>query len=95
MDYPASEESGVPCHGVMNLEGTVLERGCDYDRVNGPCGHYPDGTRVAFTAMPEGAISFPVTEEELAKVELYVADTDGSNAQRLTFNDYCDGHCSW
>jgi Tol biopolymer transport system component len=95
MDYPASEKSGVPCYGVMDLEGRVVEQGCDYDRVKRPCGRSPDGTQVAFTGMPDGAISFPVTEEELVKIELFVADADGSNARRLTFNDHYDGHCSW
>jgi hypothetical protein len=40
-------------------------------------------------------VSFPVADEELSRVELYVAGADGSNVRRLTFNDYYDGHCSW
>ncbi|NIN72604.1 MAG: hypothetical protein GTO46_11925 [Gemmatimonadetes bacterium] len=96
MDYPASEKNGVRCFGVLDLEGTVVEQGCDYDPVKrGGCGYSPDGTQVAFTATLDGVTRFPVTEEESRKREVYVVDVDGSNMRRLTFNDYYDGHCSW
>jgi Tol biopolymer transport system component len=98
MDYPASENNGVPCYGVMDLEGSVAERWCgpnpNLGLKHAQCVS-PDETQIAFTAPPDGEVSFPVTAEQMDKLELYVADADGSNVQRLTFNDYYDGHCSW
>jgi Tol biopolymer transport system component len=98
MDYPASEENGLPCYGVMDLEGQVVERWCGPDPNLGlkhaQCTS-PDSTQIAFTAIPDGEISFPITAEQMNALELYVADADGSNVRRLTFNDYYDGHCSW
>jgi Tol biopolymer transport system component len=98
LDYPAAAKSGVPSYGVMDLEGRVVEQWCgrgpNPGLKHGMC-YSPDMTQVAFVAIPDGEISFPVTEEELVKVELYVADADGSSVRRLTFNDYFDGHCSW
>jgi TolB protein len=98
MDHPASMENAVPCYGMMDLEGTVVERWCgpkgNLGLKHGQCSS-PDKTQIAFLDTPDGTVSFPVTEEELNKAELYVAAADGSNVQRLTVNDYYDGHCSW
>jgi Tol biopolymer transport system component len=98
MDYPASEKDGVPCYGVMDLEGSVVEQWCGAKPNQGlkhaNC-YSPDSAQIAFTAPPDGEVSFPVTPEQMNSLELYVADADGSNVQRLTFNDYYDGHCSW
>jgi Tol biopolymer transport system component len=98
MDYPASEETGVPCYGVMDLEGSVVERWCGPKPSRGlqhSICYSPDSTHIAFPALPDGEVSFPVTAEQTNQLELYVADADGSNVRRLTFNDYYDGHCSW
>ena len=87
MDGPASEESGQPCYGVMDLEGTIVEQWC---------GDRPDEVpRGCFTDIPDGEISYPATEEDFVRLELFVADPDGSNVRRLTFNEYYDGHCNW
>jgi TolB protein len=98
MDYPASIKNGVPCYGVMDLEGTVVEQWCGRKPNQGlkhaMC-YAPDETQIAFPAIPDGEASFPVTEEELNKAELYVADANGSNVRRLTFNETYEGHCSW
>jgi Tol biopolymer transport system component len=86
-DYPASEEAGDLCFGMMDLQGTVVEEWC---------GERPgEVERGCFTDIPDGEWSFPLTEEDFRKIEVYVADADGSNVRRLTFNDYYDGHCSW
>jgi len=98
MDYPASMEKGVPCFGTMDLEGTVVEEWCG---AKGSLGlkhsqcPSPSKTQIAFLEIPDGDVSFPVTEEELNKIELYVGAANGSNVRRLTFNDFYDGHCSW
>ena len=98
MDYPASMKNGVPCYGVMDLDGTVVEQWCGRKPNQGlkhaMC-YSPDMTQIAFPDTPDGDVSFPVTEEQLNKAELYVADADGSNVRRLTFNDTYEGHCSW
>ncbi len=98
MDYPASMAAGVPCYGVMDLEGNVMEQWCGAKPNQGlkhsQCDS-PDGMAIAFLDLPDGDVSFPVADEELSRVELYVAGADGSNVRRLTFNDYYDGHCSW
>lgn len=98
MDYPASEENGVPCFGVMDLEGSVVERWCgpqpNLGLKHAQCVS-PDSKQIAFTAIPDGEVSFPVTAGQMSALELYVANADGSNVRRLTFNDYYDGHCSW
>ena len=98
MDYPASMTAGLPCYGVMDLDGEVVERWCG-PKPNQGLKHSqcdsPDKKQMAFLDLPDGDVSFPVTDEELTRIELYVADTDGSNVQRLTFNDFYDGHCSW
>jgi Tol biopolymer transport system component len=44
----------------------------------------PDGTRIAFVRSKPGA--FP---------ELYVVNADGSGLQRLTMNDWIEGHPTW
>jgi Ca2+-binding RTX toxin-like protein len=54
----------------------------------------PDGKRVAFTAVsddpePEG------NEDNSFVTELYVANADGSDVQRLTFNDSGERSPSW
>jgi TolB protein len=98
LDYPKSLESGAPCYGVMDLEGTVVEEWCGRGLYpsfrHGMC-YSTDGTEVAFVAIPDDEISFPVTEDQMEKSEVYVADADGSNVRRLTHNDSYDGHCSW
>jgi hypothetical protein len=55
----------------------------------------PDKTQIAFLDVPDGEVSFPVTEEQMNRAELYVAAVDGSDLRRLTFNEYYDGHCNW
>ncbi len=98
LDYPASMKSGTLCYGVMDLEGTLVEEWCGPKPNQGhkhmQCSSQ-DRTRIAFTAIPDGVMSFPPAPEELARLELYVGEADGSEARRLTFNDYYDGHCSW
>lgn len=98
MDYPASIEKGVPCYGVMDLSGTVVEEWCGR-KPNQGLRHFMcysfDRTQMAFPDTPDGDLSFPITAEQLGKMELYVADADGSNLRRLTFNDTYEGHCSW
>lgn len=98
MDYPAAEQKGVPCYGVMDLEGSVVERWCGPKPNKGlqhaTC-YSREGTHIAFTAIPDGEVSFPVTAEQMERLELHVAEADGSNLQRLTFNEFYDGHCSW
>jgi Tol biopolymer transport system component len=98
LDYPRSLESGAPCYGVMDLEGTVVEEWCGRGLYpsfrHGMC-YSTDGTEVAFVAIPDDEIGFPVTEDQMEKFEVYVADADGSNVRRLTHNDSYDGHCSW
>jgi TolB protein len=98
MDYPASREAGEPCYGMMDLDGSVLRRWC------GPEGNTglkhmqclsPDRSQVAFMALPDASLSYPATEEELERAEIFVANVDGSNLRRLTTNEHYDGHCSW
>ena len=91
-------KAAINCDGVMDLEGTVVERWCGKTPNHGvkvPCGYSLNKAQIAFGAIPDGEMSFPVTEEESRKGEVYVANADGSNVRRLTFNDYSDGHCSW
>lgn len=98
MDYPASASNGVPCYGRMDLEGRVVERWCGkgvYPSIRHSMCYSPDKSRVAFVAIPDGTVSFPVTEEEMNRAEVFMADADGSNVHRLTTNDYYDGHCTW
>mgnify|MGYP000514805967 CR=1 FL=1 len=33
--------------------------------------------------------------EASRKLEVFAVDVDGANVQRLTFNDFYDGHCTW
>jgi Tol biopolymer transport system component len=98
MDYPASMENGVPCYGMMDFEGSVMEQWCgpraSQGMKHGQCPS-PDKTQIAFLDVPDGEVSFPVTEEQMNRAELYVAAVDGSDLRRLTFNEYYDGHCSW
>ncbi len=98
MDYPASMERGAPCYGRMDLEGVVVEQWC------GPQGNLgvrhaqcwsTDRTRVAFVATPNGSVPFPAGDGDFVRLELYVANADGSGLQQLTDNEYYEGHCTW
>ena len=50
----------------------------------------PDGKRILF-----GSTRDQSSDNPLEAAELYVMDADGSNVQRLTFNDAFDGHPRW
>jgi len=59
----------------------------------------PDGKRIAFASGSGAKIrdggDKSRHQQWMDSREIYVMDADGSNVQRLTFNDVFDGHASW
>lgn len=50
----------------------------------------PDGKKIAFGSNRDGN-----AKKRRDNFEMYVMDADGSNVQRLTFNQKWDGHPDW
>ena len=50
----------------------------------------PDGKKIAFGSARDGK-----SKNWYDNFEMYVMNADGSNVQRLTFNQACDGHPDW
>jgi tricorn protease-like protein len=50
----------------------------------------PDGKKIAFGSTRDGK-----SKNWRDNFEMYVMDADGSNVQRLTFNQAWDGHPNW
>ncbi len=50
----------------------------------------PDGKRIAFSSNRDGK-----SKNWRDNFEMYVMNADGSNVQRLTFNQAWDGHPNW
>lgn len=58
----------------------------------------PDGTKIAFLSGSDTKIRDGDKSrftQWMDSREIYVMDADGSNVQRLTFNDAYDGHLDW
>lgn len=93
---------------VMNADGSNVRR-LTYTTDKGESSFdgvwSPDGRKIAFVSG-SGATSRAAEETRdlattdvsarwFASREIYVMDVDGSNMQRLTFNDAFDGHPQW
>ena len=77
---------------VMNADGSNQRRLTNHFNVDSRPSWSPDGRRIVFNSSRHVPHR---TEEKPAgycTYEIYVMDADGSNVQRLTFNDKFDGH---
>jgi len=93
---------------VMDTDGSNVQR-LTYttDRGGSFMGVWsPDARKIAFVSGPvaktqtgdenrRALVSGDVSRQWFDSREIYVMDADGSNVQRLTFNDAFDGHPNW
>ncbi len=77
---------------VMDADGSNVQRLTHNDKTDARPAWSPDGQRIVFSSSRDGSSDKPNVSAER---EIYVIDADGGNVDRLTSNNYYDGHADW
>ena len=80
---------------VMNADGSNQRRLTNHFNVDSRPSWSPDGRRIVFNSSRHVPHRTEEKPAGYSTYEIYVMDADGSNVQRLTFNDKFDGHPDW
>ena len=80
---------------VMGADGSNQKRLTNHFNADARPSWSPDGSRIAFHSSRHVPRKTGEDSAGYNTYEIYVMDADGSNVQRLTFNDEADGHPDW